>query len=53
LLNIVRRKEQVKILEEEGAKHIINTSDENWVEQYKQAIKAHGFNVLFDALGGG
>ncbi len=27
LLNIVRRKEQVRILEEEGAKQIIDTSD--------------------------
>ena len=27
LLNIVRRKEQVKILEEEGAKFIIDTSN--------------------------
>lgn len=27
LLNIVRRAEQVKILQNEGAKHIINTSD--------------------------
>lgn len=53
LLNIVRRQEQVKILQEEGAKYIINTSDENWLDQYKEAIKTHGFNLLFDAIGGG
>jgi NADPH2:quinone reductase len=53
LLNIVRRAEQAKILEDEGAKHIINTSDANWLDQYKEAIKTHGFNMLFDAIGGG
>lgn len=25
----------------------------NWKEEYAAAIKEHGFNVLFDALGGG
>ena len=53
LLNIVRRKEQVKILEEEGAKYIVNTSEENWLNQYKEHISIQGFNVLFDAIGGG
>lgn len=53
LLNIVRRAEQVKILQDEGAKNIINTSDANWLDQYKEAIKTHGFNMLFDAIGGG
>ena len=27
LLNIVRRQDQIKILQDEGASHIINTSD--------------------------
>lgn len=53
LLNIVRRQEQVKILQDEGAKYIINTSDENWLDQYKEVVKTHGFNMLFDAIGGG
>lgn len=53
LLNIVRRKEQVEILKQEGATHIINTSDADWLDQYKDAIKTHGFNVLFDAIAGG
>jgi NADPH2:quinone reductase len=35
LLNIVRRKEQVEILKQEGATHIINTSDADWLDQYK------------------
>jgi NADPH2:quinone reductase len=53
LLNVVRRKEQAKILEEEGAKFILDTSNEGWVDQYNELLKTHGFNVLFDAIGGG
>lgn len=40
-------------MKSEGATHIINTSDEGWLDHYKEEIKNHGFNVLFDALGGG
>ena len=52
LLNIVRRKEQRDLLVSEGAEHVIITEGD-WAEEYKAAIKTHGFNVLFDALGGG
>ena len=52
LLNIVRREEQAELLKKEGAKHIIITKGD-WEEQYKAAIKEHGFNIYFDALGGG
>lgn len=53
LLNIVRRAEQVKILKEEGAQYVINTSDENWLDKYKKIIHEKGFNILFDAIAGG
>ncbi|CAM6005239.1 unnamed protein product [Sphagnum balticum] len=52
LLNIVRRKEQRDLLVSEGAEHVIVTEGD-WIEEYKEAIKSHGFNVVFDALGGG
>lgn len=52
LLNIVRREEQAEILKKEGAKHVIITKGD-WQEEYKAAIKEHGFNIMFDALGGG
>jgi NADPH:quinone reductase len=52
LLNIVRREEQAELLKKEGAKHVIITKGD-WQEEYKAAIKEHGFNVFFDALGGG
>jgi NADPH2:quinone reductase len=34
LLNVVRRREQAKILEDEGAKFILDTSNEGWVDHY-------------------
>lgn len=52
LLNIVRREEHAAILKAEGAEHVIITKG-NWEAEYAEAIKTHGFNVLFDALGGG
>jgi len=52
LLNIVRREEHAELLKAEGAKHIIVTKGD-WEAEYKAAIKEHGYNVLFDALGGG
>ena len=52
LLNIVRKEEQAELLKKEGAKHVITTKGD-WEDQYKTAIKDHGFNILFDCLGGG
>jgi NADPH:quinone reductase-like Zn-dependent oxidoreductase len=52
LLNIVRREEHAALLKSEGAQHVIVTKG-NWQAEYAEAIKTHGFNVFFDALGGG
>ena len=52
LLNIVRKEEQAALLKAEGAEHVIITKGD-WEVEYQQAIKTHGFNVFFDALGGG
>lgn len=52
IINVVRRKEQVEILETLGAKHIVNSSDENWKETLKQKIKELECTVAFDAVGG-
>ena len=35
-----------------GDKYVIVIQSE-WKNEYSEAISAHGFNVLFDALGGG
>jgi NADPH2:quinone reductase len=52
ILNIVRRQEHADLLKSEGAQHVIITQGD-WVEEYKKNIETHGFNVVFDALGGG
>lgn len=32
---------------------MVNTSDENWLDNFKNLLKDHKFNCLFDSLGGG
>jgi len=53
LVNIVRKQEQVDILKEMGAKHIVNSSDENFQTDLYKAIEATGATLAFDAIGGG
>ena len=53
LVNIVRKPEQVKILEDIGAKYIVNSSDDDFKQQLTAAIKETGATIAFDATGGG
>lgn len=52
LLNIVRKKEQAETLKKEGATHVIVT-DAGWEKELKELVGKEGFNVIYDALGGG
>jgi NADPH:quinone reductase len=52
LINVVRRSEQVKLLQELGAKHIINSSDEDWKDQLRAKINELDCTVAFDAVAG-
>ncbi|KAG7349421.1 Zn-dependent oxidoreductase [Nitzschia inconspicua] len=52
IINVVRRAEQVKLLEELGAKHIINSSDSDWKDQLQTKIKELECTVAFDAVAG-
>lgn len=52
LINIVRRQEQVDILFEEGAEIVLNSSDELFEEELKNAINIHKPKWFFDAIGG-
>lgn len=52
IINVVRREEQVKLLQELGAKHIVNSSDEDWKETLKQKIEELNCTVAFDAVAG-
>jgi NADPH:quinone reductase-like Zn-dependent oxidoreductase len=52
IINVVRREEQAKILEDLGAKHIINTSHDDWKTQLKAKMKELECTVAFDAVAG-
>jgi NADPH:quinone reductase-like Zn-dependent oxidoreductase len=53
LVNIVRRKEQVELLKELGAKHVVNSASETYMADLTDAIHATGATLAFDATGGG
>ncbi len=53
LVNIVRNKDQVKILKDMGAKYIVDSSSENFLAELTDAIHATGATLAFDATGGG
>lgn len=53
LVNIVRNDEQVAILKELGAEHILNSANENFAADLQSAIEATGATIAFDAIGGG
>ncbi len=53
LVNIVRKSEQVDILKALGAEHIVNSSENDFVEQLVAAIDATGATLAYDATGGG
>ncbi|KAL3936808.1 MAG: hypothetical protein SGARI_002399 [Bacillariaceae sp.] len=52
IINVVRREEQAKLLEELGAKHIINSSQDDWKAQLKSKMKELECTVAFDAVAG-
>lgn len=53
LVNIVRKQEQVDILEALGAKYIVNSSSDTYLKDLYKAILATGATLAFDATGGG
>ncbi len=53
LVNIVRKPEQVELLEGIGAEHIIDSSQPDFAEQLTEAIRTTGATLAFDAVGGG
>ncbi|MES2342502.1 MAG: zinc-binding dehydrogenase [Pseudomonadota bacterium] len=53
LVNIVRSPEQVKILKDIGAKHIVDSSRPDFQEELVKALVATGATLAFDAIGGG
>ncbi len=53
LVNIVRKAEQQEILRSQGAKIVLNSSDESFRQDLYMAIEETGATLGFDAIGGG
>lgn len=53
LVNIVRKPAQEELLREQGAKYVVNSSDEDFQEQLTEAVAETGATLAFDAIGGG
>lgn len=52
IINVVRREEQVQLLEALGAPHIVSTHQDNWKETLQSKIKELNCTVAFDAVAG-
>ncbi len=53
LVNIVRSDAQVAILKSIGATHIVNSSDDDFLDKLTEALIATGATIGFDPIGGG
>lgn len=53
LVNIVRKAEQVDMLKALGATHVVNSSDDNFMDQLRAAIDETDAFYGFDPIGGG
>lgn len=53
LVNIVRSAEQVSLLKNIGAKHVLNSASESFLDELTQALVETGATLGFDAIGGG
>lgn len=53
LVNIVRKDEQVNLLKELGATHVVNSSDDSFMDRLSHAIRETGAFYGFDPVGGG
>jgi NADPH2:quinone reductase len=53
LVNIVRRAEQVSLLESIGAKYVVDSSASTFMADLTEALGATGATLAFDAIGGG
>ena len=53
LVCIVRKDEQAELLKSQGAKYVINSSDDDFKAQLEDAIAETGASLAFDAIGAG
>ena len=52
LVHIVRREEQVKLLKNQGAKYIVNSSSDNFVNELSSVFSELQVTLAFDAIAG-
>ncbi len=53
LVNVVRRAEQVQVLRDLGAVHVVDSSGPDFANRLTDAIRETGATLAFDAIGGG
>lgn len=53
LVNIVRREEQVRLLQDMGAEHIVNSGADDFMRQLRESIDETDAFFGFDPIGGG
>jgi NADPH2:quinone reductase len=53
LVNIVRSGQQERVLREQGARHVCNSTSPTFLRELTDAIAATGATLAFDAIGGG
>ncbi|RDE07165.1 NADH oxidase [Sphingomonas aracearum] len=53
LVNIVRSAEQVRLLKDQGAAHVLDSTAEGFGRALVEALAATGATLAFDAVGGG
>jgi NADPH2:quinone reductase len=52
LIHVVRREAQVELLESRGATHVLNSSNQEFVEQLKTLCERLGATIAFEAIAG-
>lgn len=53
LVNVVRSAQQVALLRAQGAEHVLNSSEPDFLAQLTDAVEATGATLAFDPIGGG
>lgn len=53
LINIVRSQEQVELLRDLGASHVLNSKADEFLDDLAEALRETGATIAFDAIGGG
>ena len=53
LVNVVRNEAQAKLLRGIGAKHVLDSTSPNFMEELTEALVETGATIAFDAIGGG